>query len=475
MRIALRWIFAIHRYIGIGLGLLMLMWCLSGIVMMYVPYPSLSGAARQAGLQRLDLGQCCIVPSGGGPPSFSVEMIHGRLLLYGGKTLVDLRTGHEAGGITPADARASAERFARGNSLAATRMTLETIGSDQWTVSGGFRHDRPLYKFSLNDKAGTRLYVSSATGKVVQRVTASQRFWNYLGAVPHWLYFTRLRADPLLWGQVVIWTSLLGSFLVATGLYIGIRQWWVARGVGRWSPYRGFALWHHLPGLLFGVFLLSWIVSGLLSMNPWGLLEGDNRPDTGALRGPPATFARIGAALRAASNTERAADIVSLASAPLNGKLYLIATGRDGRRRRLDAAGQRAPLTQADIAFIAHAILHAPAARPSLVPDGDDYHFAQDGTGPSLPVLRLIAANGDRFYIDPVSGEPVAAFGAADRGYRWLFQGLHRLDFTAAMRTRPGWDVMMLVLLTGASSVAATGVYLGLRHIGRLMARRVDR
>ena len=29
----------IHRYLGVALGLLMLLWFVSGIVMMYVPYP----------------------------------------------------------------------------------------------------------------------------------------------------------------------------------------------------------------------------------------------------------------------------------------------------------------------------------------------------------------------------------------------------------------------------------------------------
>jgi uncharacterized iron-regulated membrane protein len=40
-RVLLRTTFLAHRYLGIGLGVLMLTWCLSGIVMMFVPYPAL--------------------------------------------------------------------------------------------------------------------------------------------------------------------------------------------------------------------------------------------------------------------------------------------------------------------------------------------------------------------------------------------------------------------------------------------------
>ncbi len=58
------------------------------------------------------------------------------------------------------------------------------------------------------------------------------------------------------------------------------------------------------------------------------------------------------------------------------------------------------------------------------------------------------------------------------RGYRWLFQGLHRLDFVSPLRVRPMWDVIMLVLLAGASTSAGTGVWLGLRYMLRLAGRQ---
>ena len=35
-----------HRYLGIAIGLLMVMWFVSGIVMMYVPFPQVKEAER---------------------------------------------------------------------------------------------------------------------------------------------------------------------------------------------------------------------------------------------------------------------------------------------------------------------------------------------------------------------------------------------------------------------------------------------
>jgi hypothetical protein len=51
------------------------------------------------------------------------------------------------------------------------------------------------------------------------------------------------------------------------------------------------------------------------------------------------------------------------------------------------------------------------------------------------------------------------------RRYRWLFGGLHRIDFTAWMRARPIWDIIMLTLMLGGVALTTTGFYLALRRI----------
>jgi uncharacterized iron-regulated membrane protein len=42
----IRWLWLLHRNLGISLGAMMLMWCVSGIVMMHVSYPELSESGR---------------------------------------------------------------------------------------------------------------------------------------------------------------------------------------------------------------------------------------------------------------------------------------------------------------------------------------------------------------------------------------------------------------------------------------------
>ena len=472
----MRLLLLVHRYLGIAVGLLMVMWCLSGVVMMYHSYPALGESARLKHLAPLEWRECCKIsetlltkatPAG----HAAIEMLAGRPVLYLDPKVaprpVDLLTGSFIDGISGEQAATVARSFA-GQAHGAPRL-LGLIGGDQWTVAGDLNADRPLFHFALDDVSGTELYVSSITGRAVQITTARERFWNWLGAVPHWLYFSELRRNAWAWSQVVIYASLLGCFLAGIGIYLGWRQL-AAQPAGRWSPYQGFNLWHHAAGLIFGILTLSWVLSGLLSMNPWGWLEGSGtQSENTKLRGAPEpSLARIGAALQAFANGA-ASDAVSLQVAPLNGEIYFIASTAEGERRRFDAAAAAAPLSSDDLKFLAGVLTGAGAPiTPQLMSYEDNLYFSHHRDVVALPVYRMILpGSGTRYYVDPVTGMLVAKLDANARAYRWLHEGLHRLDFTASLRGRPQWDVLMLVLLSGVTFVCVTGAYLGFRRLTR--------
>jgi PepSY-associated TM region len=463
----------VHRYLGIAIGLLMVMWCLSGVVMMYVSYPALPESARLKRLVPIAWEGCCKIPEllrNDSRPAGSaeIEMLAGRpvLFLHLEQTHpIDLLTGSAIDGVTITQAMRVAEEFSgAANSSAAPRL-LGLIDHDQWTISGDLHAARPLYRFALGDAAGTQLYVSGVTGRAVQITTARERFWNWLGAVPHWLYFAELRRHTWLWGQVVIYAALLGCFLTLIGIYLGVRQMAVQPS-GRWSPYVGFNLWHHMAGLVFGVFTLSWVASGLLSMNPWGWLEGDSaQAEAARIHGPGVSVAQFVGVLEKIAAVRPAA--VSLKTAALNGRLYFIAHDTGGESR-LDEAGSAAALGGADIAFISSAATGAAyGAAPELLQQEDNYYFSHHREIAALPIYRLVLASGTRYYFDPVSGMLVAKQDSASRAYRWLHEGLHRLDFTSVLRSRPLWDAVLLVLMAGVTLVCVTGAYLGYRRLRR--------
>jgi uncharacterized iron-regulated membrane protein len=108
-------------------------------------------------------------------------------------------------------------------------------------------------------------------------------------------------------------------------------------------------------------------------------------------------------------------------------------------------------------------------ARAELMTREDSYYFARHEDRALLPVYRIILSDqpATRYYVDAISGEVLAKMDPGARGYRWLHDGLHRMDFTAWIRNRPGWDVMMLILLSGVTTVCVTGSYLGLSRLLR--------
>ena len=476
----MRLLFLTHRYLGIAISILMLMWCLSGFVMMYVPYPDLPEAARVAALSPLVADSCCAQSAGAAPDSMAVssvqvEMLAGRVITRlrsgdGVRHQIDLATGRPAPATTLGEARTVAAAFARHTGLPLEPMTISSIQRDQWTVSGEFNPDRPLFRIDFADRGGTELYVSPSSGKALQLTTARTRFWNWLGAIPHWLYFEPLRRHGPAWTQVIIYSALTGCFLTVTGLWIGVRQYLRRPARRRLSPYLGYMLWHHVPGLIFGLFLLSWVASGLLSMNPWGLLEGgDAFAERAALTGPAPSWGEVRTAIGRIleANPGR---FVSLRSSPLDGRLYFIgttahslnqgldqATGQNSRVR-LDPTGQAAPLTTAELTDVG-ALLGGGA--PQIMAGEDAFYFDHHSDHITLPVYRLLLPDAEhtRYYLDPVSGEILRKVDSGARGYRWLHQGLHRLDFTSTLRARPLWDAMMILLLTGSAVIAATGLY----------------
>src|ERR1700744_574293 len=157
IRMMTRWLLLLHRYLGIGLGLLMVMWCLSGLVMMYVSYPALPETARIEQLAPIAWKGCCRFPNA--PDNArswagaQIEMLAGRPTLYleDQSRPVDLLSGAEVAGISVAQAAQVAARFPAAATRGASPRLLGLIDHDQWTVSGEFRRFRPLFRFALED------------------------------------------------------------------------------------------------------------------------------------------------------------------------------------------------------------------------------------------------------------------------------------------------------------------------------------
>ena len=472
-RRVLRWTFFIHRWLGVAIALLMALWTLSGFVMMYVSYPETRAVERYAGLDPLDMTACCAavkLPESQ-IDSASVEMLLGkpvlRLMTPNGPLVLPLQGGSSPT-IAEAEAGQVAQAFMRNSFGTAPPVRVERVEVDQWSLQQ--QRFAPLYKATLSDARGTVLYISGLTGEVVQDTHRSERLWNWFGAVPHWLYFTPLRKDGALWSQVVIWTSLLGTFLTLTGLYVGVVLFkWRKRK----SPFHGVPLWHHWSGLIFGLVTLTWVFSGFASMQPWGWLESEGPgAEEQAMAGRPLAWSDV-EALYTGLAAHPQAGVVSAEVTVQDGRPYAILTRTGGSRDRASLPDLApAPPSTAELAALA-AAPGLPVASQGLITEGDAYHYGHHSTPALLPAYRVIYADAEatRLYLDPRTGELIDFVDSGSRSFRWWHSGLHRLDFSG-LRERPVWDLVTLPLLAGVAVVCVLGGWMGWRRMTRKKPKR---
>ena len=114
-----------------------------------------------------------------------------------------------------------------------------------------------------------------------------------------------------------------------------------------------------------------------------------------------------------------------------------------GRRRLAYRPGSMARSSARFDERIADAIVKKAVAEPGVAETRpaeqyDRYYLDRRGNLP-LPVLlaRLNDADGAGYYIDPRTARIVGSYNAADWSSRWLYHGLHSLDFPWLYNHRP--------------------------------------
>lgn len=472
-----RWLWLGHRWLGIATCLLMAIWFASGLIMVYFPYPSLSQQEWLAGQAPIAWDKVGIEPAaalalgdGSAQRRLVLEM-RGRQPVWklqpwaGPERVFSATTGAELGRASKAEARATAQAFA---GRAAHR--IEPIGEDQWTVAAGYDAHRPLWKARLAGEGDRHLYLSSTTGAVVLDTSGVERGWNWLGTVPHWIYFTALRQHQDVWRQVVLWLSGPAILGAISGLWIGLLRVRPGRRRfrgGAMTPYHGWLKWHHVAGLAGGLVLLGWIFSGWLSVDPGRLFASE-----------PPTMERQIAYAGALAAAPSLAQVRQQAGDEARRLVFTGAAGRPLLRiERADAPPVL--LDAATLAPRADGARLAEARMAVLFPGGriagrewldrpDTYWYRLRGPL-DLPVVRLKLDDpaATWVHVHPATGEVLGSTNATRRAYRWLFAFLHLWD-TPMLLERPRlrelwiWLFSLLGLITSIS-----GIWLSWKRLAR--------
>lgn len=469
-----RALFWSHRWLGIITCLLCAMWFASGLVMMYVPYPSWRDDERVQRLPAIDAASIAVAPGEAlatlalprTPTIFRLEMAGAepvyRIYDFGRPFAVSAKDGRAITRVSADDAQPIVRALFPG-----TAVTFQSaIDIDQWTVTSRFNPHRPLHLFAVADGLGTQVYVSSKTGEVVQATTKRERFWNWLGSVPHWIYFTPIRADGAVWRQVIMWTAGPAAIGAMLGIWIGLLK--VRFGRKRFTPYRGWMKWHHLTGLAGGVALMAWLGSGWLSVGPFDLFNSlPVTPDQLARfytpdgRQPGVTMSQLKTVLPADA---REVEFSWLAGEPL------VIVNNGGAKRAYDAAtGLAADLSVERITAAARPVLDGSAIAAVERLDHPDVYWYSHIAARPLPILRVRydTPTGTWLTIDLTTGRVVGASDRSDRTYRWLFHLVHQYDLPVLL-ANPWWRyaIMWLLSLLGLI-ISISGAVIGLRSLRR--------
>ena len=497
MTVFTRWLIWTHRYVGIPVSVLFVLWFASGIVMMYTGgMPLLTPQERLDGLPPLDLAQVRLTPgaaaAGAGVRAFprraALLTVLGRPAYRFDGATVFADDGSRLEPVGVREARAAASRFS-GMPAAAIAHAGFVEQPDQWTI-----YDRsvlPAHRFRVADGAGTELYVSRRTAEVGMATTRRERVLAWLGAIPHWFYLPALRVDRPLWEAVIVWTSAFGCLIAVTGLLLGLTRFrWrrPPRGEAR-IPYAGVMWWHYLSGAVFGVATLTWTFSGLLSVQPfaWMTVRGLEAPPSALGGGAPVLtgFPEIEQAAWERATGGRPVKEVALRS--IDGRPHYevyVAGGASGDasaqgRERLVLAADtllpRAPSSDVDAL-----VTRLEATFPDVAVAGaerldayDAYYYGRGADAPPLPVIRVRFADALEtwIYVDPADLRVAASVHRYSRLERWLFNGLHSLDFAFWYDRRPLWDIGLIVLSLGGLASSGIGLWVGAGRIRRAVGR----
>ena len=476
-----RYVIVVHRWLGVGLCLLFLLWFASGIGMMYWDFPSVSAADRLERSPALTAPTIVLSPAeayatlGTSRPPATI-----RLNTFAGRPVYRIRIGRDeslvyadTGEIQRVVSRAMVDRIASawtGRAAGDARVEAMT-DADQWTVQGPLRTLRPLWKYSWPN--GEQVYVAQPSGEVVQYTTAASRIGAYLGPIPHWLYFTPLRTRQRAWSRVVIWTSGVGTIAAMLGIVLGAWMYSPSKryrlaGVPASLPYRGQKRWHALFGLIFGVAAATWAFSGMLSMDPFG---DTSRTAPLRLLSPAVELTTFAAKPpRAALDELEHLDVKELELTSFAGEPVYLATLAHGDTRVVPMTGEpRSAFDRREIVGVVTAATRAQGgAEIDAIDHYDRYYLDRRGKRP-LPVLvaRLHDADGTRYYIDPKTARVVGSYSSSTWVSRWLYHGLHSLDFPWLYTHRPLWDIVVIAFMAGGTALSVTSIVLAFRVVRR--------
>ncbi len=480
----------LHSVAGTAIAVFFFMWFFTGLVLIYHPYPRLD--EQQQNHLREDIKADSLLPISYYTDSLADDTVQFlRVSQRLGQPLVTVGTADssytmcsdttaERHSVTFTDVEDVASLW-----IGSKPARVDTLHERaQWILYERYERAMPIYKFTYDDDEGHELFVSGKTGEVQQLTTRSQRIWAWLGAIPHKFYYPCIRKDVDLWKTVITTGGIICLLAGLSGFIYGwALQTRVARKKG-WlcNPFKNPVYkWHHILGLIFGVFIICWGISGSLSMQKvpkWlvpyeneysmyapDIWEGDSLP----LHSYHLDYRRIIAEYP---------DVKQVEWHVIGGKpAYTVIS--DSNCIFVDATDtvpKPLTVTAESVSRAMHRLYGEDTqVNVQLMKDYDEYYMASYDTHQNLPVYKVTVddADGSTYYIG-VDNDYCRYFNNNKKVRKWLFGAMHYLNIKGIADKPLLWHTCMWILCLAGMAISLTGIALGVRY-ARRKAHKIHR
>lgn len=473
-----RLLYKFHRILGSGLSILFLLWFMSGFVMIYHNFPKITEKQKYSGLSVLhsnDIDSLLdIIPQG-----LCINYLALKCNAEG-RPQIEYSEGNnhyritENGNIRNRAEYTEIKNYASNvNNSPITKV--DTINAlDRWLPYDKYKADFPVYKFYFEDEKQSQLYVSSLTGEGIQYSDSENRFWAWVGAIPHWLYIANLRHYTDIWKNIVIILSGIGSLMCISGIILGSRSYYTQykRRKNLKSPYRKFSYkWHHILGFIFGIFIFTFAFSGMMSLQkiPQWIIKTHNPSLQAEIMDNPLTLypgkypLNYKSILSVYKNKIQKLEWCSFGNKPfykavINDSLYFFDATSDTVKQLY--------LTENNIIDRIN-LIQTETMQIELMNDYDNYYIHKKQKLP-LPVYKVTMNDIDKstYYINPETTD-IRYFNTNTKVRKWTYQALHSFSIKWLLDKPVLWNIIMWTTMIGCSLVSITGIWLSMRYISR--------
>lgn len=489
MNIVNRSIQKIHKITGLVIALFFIMWFVTGIILLYHKYPRVtqtdiyehseplslndlpaihdipgltdSARVKTLGVNR-EMSQTVWTISGVSNRKenpMDVKMANTDRFIFASDTLLSQPE------VNASQLDSIACVWAGNNSI----LKVDTLTRrQQWILYERYDKSLPILKYYFDNPEKSEIFISQKNGEVLQATTATERGWSWVGAIPHKLYFTFLRTDVDRWKNALLIGGLLCLIASLSGVYIGIYFLFVNKKKQHKfsSPFKkGVWRYHHIAGMIFGIFLVAWGISGSLAMQrvPKWLVnyDGDYFVSASKLWGrKPLPLKDYKLDYR--EILKKYPDVKSITWEHFGkSPAYLIVSGT--KEIYIDASNPdsvetlqipKAEIEKAVTRYFGDDVKYT----ISLQEDYDEYYLSTPGQYP-LPVWKVDVDNSDgtRMYISPSDGY-VKYLNNNRMAKKWLFAATHYLDIKYFVLHRNLRYACLWILSIACVSIIVTGI-----------------